>query len=242
MRQTFLVFLLALFLFAEETSAQSVLISPKVSTYTRPKPEFESKKTFTVRYPRVKASTPALSRRIESTLSYSKVLGLNIREEMSEYQWLEEADYEILYNKNGVLTIALTMFGSAAYPSGMQETLVIDLKNGNRMLPLNAFVSLPKLAALIRLAQQAEIVKSLKEIKDDPENNDVEPDALFEGKSFSVENLREFVVNDSGVTFIYDYQFPHVVKALQPEGRYSYSWKDLRLFIKQDGALGKFLR
>src|SRR5688500_4179024 len=74
--------------------AQSVTITPKKITYKRPKPIADFKKTFTVTYPKVKAATPALSRKIERTISYEKVSDLNIEEEKAEIQWLEEAHYE----------------------------------------------------------------------------------------------------------------------------------------------------
>lgn len=227
---------------AAPASAQSVLVTPKKVTYKRPQPTSEYKKNFTITYPKVKASTPALSKKIETTLSYAKVLDLNLKEELGEYQWLEEADYEVGYNKKGLLTIKLFMFGSAAYPDGSSKTLVVDLKTGNRVRPADLFTNLPGLAAMIRKTQSAEVVQATKEIAADPENKDIDPKEFFEGKNFSVKNLDEFAINDSGVTFIYDYNFPHVVQALQPDGEYTYSWQKLKPYIKRGGLLAKFVR
>ena len=83
--------------------AQSVVITPKKTIYRRPKPIASYKKTFTVIRPRVKAATPALSKKIETAISYEKVSELNIKEETTEVQWLEEASYIVNYNKNGIL-------------------------------------------------------------------------------------------------------------------------------------------
>src|SRR5258705_4613307 len=105
---------------------QSVVITGKKVTYKRPKPIQDFKKTFTINYPKVKASTPALSKKIEAAISYSSVLKLNLREELRDTQWLEEADYEVGYNKNGVLSIALSMNGTAAYPDGTTKFAVVD--------------------------------------------------------------------------------------------------------------------
>src|SRR5690348_5204265 len=69
-------------------SAQTVVITPRKTVYRRPKPQIDFKKTFTVRRPLAKAANPALSRAITTAISPEKVLDLNIREEMGEYQWL----------------------------------------------------------------------------------------------------------------------------------------------------------
>src|SRR5207248_784389 len=88
-------------------AAQSVVITGKKVTYKRRKPIMDFKKTFTINYPKVKAATPALSKKIEASISYGSVLHLDLKEELSDTQWLEEADYKVGYNKNGVLGISL---------------------------------------------------------------------------------------------------------------------------------------
>ena len=107
--------------------SQSVVITPKKVTYKRPKPESEYKKTFEIIYPKVKAATPALSKKIEDTISYQKNNNLNLKDELNEYQWLGTASYEVNYNKNGLLDIALMSEGSAAYPSSSSKNVVIDI-------------------------------------------------------------------------------------------------------------------
>ncbi len=221
-------------------SAQSVVITPKKTVYTRPKPISDYKKTFTVTYPKVKASTPALSRKIESAISYSKVLELNVREEISDVQWLEEADFEVNYNARGILVITLSMNGSGAYPDGTSKTVVVNLRTGSRITPGEAFTNVSGLVALIRTKQKAEVAAAIKELKEDPEERDTDHSELFEGKVFTVEDLNEFALDDRGVTFIYDYGFPHVIKALEPEGRYTFKWAAVARFIKPAGPLAKF--
>jgi hypothetical protein len=242
MKLIVLAIILTAFVLVAPAAAQSVVIMPKKVTYKRPKPIQDFKKDFTITYPKVKASTPALSKKIESTLSYAKVLKLDLKEELGEYQWLEEADYEVGYNKNGLLVITLSMNGTAAYPDGTSKTLVVDLKTGNQLKPVDLFTNLSGLTAMVKRAQEAEIIKATKEIKADAENGDVDPVELFEGANFSVSNLNEFAVDDKGVTFIYDYSFAHVIQALEPEGRYSVTWAQLKPYIKRGSLLAKFVR
>ena len=109
-------------------------------------------------------------------------------------------------------------------------------------MPRDVFTNLEKLAAKAKVKQQAEVEKSLKEIKSDPANKDYLDFSFFENTNFTAENLEEFAVGDKGVTFIYDYGFPHVIFALQPEGRYFFGWAELKPFIRRDGLLAKFVR
>src|SRR5688572_25776072 len=110
--------------FAAAAFPQTVVITPRKTVHRRPKPQVDFKRTFTVRRPIAKAATPALSRKITTAISPEKVLLLNIREEMNEYQWLEEADYKVLFNQNGVLCIEQSMVGTAAYPDSVTKRVV----------------------------------------------------------------------------------------------------------------------
>jgi hypothetical protein len=221
--------------------AQSVVITPKKTVYRRPKPIMDFKKTFTVTRPVVKASTPTRSKKIGAAISYEKVSDLNIKEEINDVQWLEEATYKVNYNKNGILDITLTVSGTGAYPSTFDRTVVVDTKTGSRVTPKDVFTDLAGLAAKGKKAQEAEIKQGLAEIK--KEEPDAEsPENLFENANFTVENLNEFSINDRGVTFIYDYGFPHVIQAMQPDGRYFFTWKELKRYIKPAGLFGRFVR
>ncbi|MEO6589162.1 MAG: hypothetical protein ABIP06_07630, partial [Pyrinomonadaceae bacterium] len=202
----------------------------------------EDKKTFTITYPKIKAATPALSRKIEQTIDYEKTNGLNIQEEKTENQWLEEAYYEVGYNKKGVLSITLYTSGWGAYPSVYSKTVVVDLKTGNRITPQTAFTNFKGLAAKVKMVQTAEVKKSLEELTKDPANKDYEPFDFFDNTDFTAKNLSDFAVDDKGVTFIFDYGFPHVVQVLQPDGGYFFSWAEIKPFIKRDGLLAKFIR
>jgi len=221
--------------------AQSVTITPKKVTYRRPKPQSSFKKTFTIRYPKVAGLSTALNKNVQDSISYERALKLNLKEELSEYQWLEEADYEVNYNKKGVLVITLSMEGTAAYPSSVSKTVVLDLKTGDRVTPQNAFTNLAGLAAMCKKAQKAEIASSIEEIKkDNPDEQD--PQSLFSDADFKIKDLNNFSVNDQGVTFQYNYGFPHVIQALQPDGQFFFDWSALKPYIKAGSLLRRLVR
>jgi hypothetical protein len=59
---------------------------------------------------------------------------------------------------------------------------------------------------------------------------------------FTNESFNEFSVDDKGVTILYDAGFPHAIKALQPDGRYFFTWAEIKPFIKPNGLLSRLAR
>jgi hypothetical protein len=236
--------LLSLFLvltFAVAAFSQTVKITPRKVVYRRPKPMSAYKRSFTITYPRVTGLSPALNKKVEASLSFRKHLDLDLKEELRDMEWLEEAGYEVNYNKKGVLVVTLSMEGSGAYPSSSSRTVVVDLKTGDQVRTTELFSNLAGLAALCRKAQKAEIAQAIVDIKKDyPEEEDLT--SLFADAKFTIKDLEEFSIDDNGVTFLYDYGFPHVALALQPDGRYFFDWKQLKPFLKPGSLLQRLVR
>lgn len=241
MKIKFLLCLLFVLALSSVSFAQSVKVTPRKITYKRPKPIVDFKKSFTVIYPKISGLTPALNKKVETAVSYEKNFHFNLKEEISKVQWLEEASYKVDYNKNGILGVTLTLSGTGAYPSAYDKPVIVNLKNGNKIQPADVFIKLKELAAKAKKAQQNEIKKALIEIKKEYPDEE-SPVDFFQNADFTAENLNEFTISNKGVTFWYDYGFPHVAKALQPEGRYFFSWAELKPFIKRDSLLRKFFR
>lgn len=235
--------ILLMFTFASASVAQTVTITGQKKVYTRAKPISGYKKTFTVRRPIAKASTPALSKRITAAIDPVKILDINIQEELTEIQWLSEADFQEVFNQQGILTMMLWMEGSAAYTDGVTKYVVIDVAKGERLTPSTAFIDLPGLIADVKKKQDAEVEKAIKEIKANPElAADDDPKQLFEYTDFEEKDLDNFAVDMAGVAFFYDYGFPNVLKALEPEGELRLSWDEIRPFLKPGGLLARFVR
>ncbi|MDQ3179306.1 MAG: hypothetical protein M3Q33_02180 [Acidobacteriota bacterium] len=222
--------------------SQSVVVKPKKITYKRKNPDApDYKKTFTITYPKISGVSASLAKKIESNLSYEKLFDFSLKDEIETEAYLYEAVYETLYNKNGILNIVLSEEVSAAYPSTYEKSVVVNLKTGEKVKPQDVFLKLGELAAQGGKSQQKEIKKAIADIK--KENPDEEnPASLFENATFTIKDLDDFSVSDKGITFRYDYGFPHVILALQPEGRYFFSWAQLKPFIRRDGLLAKFIR
>jgi hypothetical protein len=222
-------------------AAQTVTVTPRKVMYKRPRPQDDSKKEFTITYPKVKAATPSLSAKIERSISYQSVIDLRLKDEMNEFQWLESADFEVKYNKNGILCVEDSMEGTAAYPSDVSKIVCVDTRTGVRARPADVFTNIVGLTAMVRKAQESEKRKAIPQIKKD--NPDVEePEQLFGDKRLTAKDLDGYEVSDKGVTFHYDYEFPHVAQGLQPDGNFFYTWSQLRPYIKKGGLLTRVAR
>ena len=239
--RTLLIFAIALSAAAIPAFSQQVTVTGRKQTYTRPKPLSAYKKTFTIRRPVVKAATPALSRKISAAIDPAKVLDIRIQEEVTESQWLSEADFEVVFNDRGVLTVMLWMEGSGAYSDGVTKYAVVDVEKGVRLTPTDVFTDLDGLLAAIKKKQDAEVAEAIKTIKANPEFGDGDPKQLFEYTDFKAEDLNNFAVDMAGVAFFYDYGFPNVLKALEPAGELRLSWAEIKPFIRKDGLLARIV-
>ncbi|HMQ03437.1 MAG TPA: hypothetical protein PKD26_05940 [Pyrinomonadaceae bacterium] len=242
MRNGSFALLLLLFIFVSGSAAQTVKISPKVQVYTRKAPIVGFKKTFKIRRPAAAAATAELSRKITALIDPVRVLEIDLKEELTETQWLSEADYEEIFNQDGILSMMLWMEGSAAYTDGVTKYVVIDTVKGTQVTPKDVFNDIPALIAAVKKKQDAEVEKAISDIKKDPEWGDSDPKQLFEYTDLTEKDLANFVVDKAGVAFFYDYGFPNVVKALEPDGELRFSWAEITPFLKRDGLLGRFAR
>lgn len=220
---------------------QSVKINSKQVTYTRPKPTSDFKKTFTVNYPKILGTSPQLINKIEDSISYKRLLSFNPQNEMGEYQWLEAADFAVGYNKNGILSIYLSLTGTAAHETSIGKNAVIDLKTGKRIAAKDVFTNIDNLTAKIREIQKEVIAESVKEIKSTIDYANEDTDDLFKFAKFDKINLENFSVTEGGIIFSYDYGFPYILRIIEPSGNYSLSWKELKPFVKKNGLFGQFV-
>ncbi|HEX8636921.1 MAG TPA: hypothetical protein VF692_02575 [Pyrinomonadaceae bacterium] len=243
MKIKIVLFAVLIVAFTSVNFAQIAKITPKKTVYTRaPKEGFEHKRTFTITAAKISGLSAALNKKTETALSFERVFDLNIEEEKKEIFWLEEADYKIEYNKNGVLSAALYVSGSGAYPSEYTKHVVVDLKTGNAVKAADVFVKLPQLAGFADTFLQARIKKEIAERRKDSAEDAQTMREMIAGAKFKPENLEFFSVSERGVSFYYDYGFPHVALALEPENRFFFTFAQLKPFIKPRGLLAGFVR
>jgi hypothetical protein len=226
---------------ATSAAAQSVVVTPKKVTYRRKSPDAPTyKKSFAITYPKISRAGGA-GKKLEDALSFEKAFGFKLDDEVNSDTGLDLASYKVLYNNQGILNILLTEEYSAAYPSTGDKSVVLNSVTGDVLRAGDIFTKLPELAGKVSKMQQAEIQKAIIQIK--REQKEIEdPQEMFENADFTSDNLDDFQIGARGITFRYDYGFPHVTLALQPPGRYFFSWIQLKPYIKRDGLLAKFVR
>lgn len=255
MRKTAILQLIAA-LFLISTSANlsagqtgSVTITPRRVVLKRsPKlaREFPERKTAVVRYPTVHGlDNPQALQKLQSLLAIKNVFGTTLNE-YREDAWLTEFDYRVGYNKNNLLDITFSQSGMGSYPDTQTKHLLINLKTGSVITGAEAFdrMSTARLARLVDAKLQAEIREIIKGLAGDKELDNEQRESLkssFAELKFKEENLDEFEVSNTGLTFLFDAGFPHVIQALQPDGRYFMPFSALQGYIKRDGPLAVLL-
>ncbi len=202
---------------------------------------FPDRKTAVVSYPVVSGlDDPKVLRRVRSVLDFKNIFDYSLKE-YREDAWLTELTYVVNYNRNYLLDLTFTQSGIAAYPDEQSRHFLINLKDGHIVKAQDAFQSnkLDSLAALMDRELQREIKQLVNENRGPDEKEAV--DGAYDNLKFEVRDLDEFSVGPKGITFLYDAGFPHVIKALEPVGRYFFSYSKLRDYIKRDGPLGQFV-
>ncbi|MGI8639865.1 MAG: hypothetical protein ACR2MG_07910 [Pyrinomonadaceae bacterium] len=245
MKIKILLFVTFLFSFTLISYAQNIKITPKKTVYKRiVKKGFEDKKTVTITYPKVSGLSAALYKKVENTISYERVFDFKLKEALTDTYWLDNASYETEYNKNSILGIALTIEGSGAYPSIYTKHVVVSAKTGLQVKPEDVFIrgKNAELAKLVEGEMQKSMKQSIAEAAKEYAEDGKALTEMLADKKFTTKELSHFSVNDKGVTFFYDYGFPHVNLALEPNGEFFVPFSRLKTFIRRDGLLARFIR
>lgn len=231
-------------------AGQSVVIKPKKVVYKRTGRNVpEHQRTFEVRYPLFSGQlTPAALRSLRTQTDYWRVFDMKLADNLRREHWLSNFDYVVRYNKHNILDILLIAEGVAAYPDSSIKYFVFDIRTGRKLTVTDLFTaaSMPQLLTKIREVMKRHEAEAIKETAETRETleyyREAYPDLHPTPDQFAFKHLDGFSISDSGVTFIYDYDFAHVAQALEPTGEFFLSYAELRPFIRTDGLLARFVR
>jgi hypothetical protein len=204
------------------------------------------RKEFTVCYPIIKGiETESALHKINSALNYERNFDISIQEAIESDFWLTELDYSIRLIKRPFLVIELHMDGIGAYPWHVSRNLVINFETGN-VIKINDLLDeehLPRLALVITEFIQHDFeIANLQdfyheEIPIEPKRKNPHLKKYYGDQKFTLDNFQDFYFDEYSITFIYDFGFPHVIKAIEPEGHYCFSFHSVKNFIKKDSVL-----
>jgi len=209
--------------------------------------DFPERKRAVVNLPVVSGlSDPKVLRKVRAALELKNIFETSLAE-YREDTWLEEFDFKVNYNKRHILDISFWQSGTGAYPDTHHAHRTISLRTGDVLKAQDVFESgaLYALAGMANEKLRAEIAEQIKVVEQDKELDADGRSSIKEqlsGLSFNVEHLDNFEVGEAGVTFLYDAGFPHVIQALEPDGRYFFTYAQLAPYVRRDGPLGVFLK
>ncbi len=194
-------------------------------------------------------SDKSILQRLKRSLSPKMTLGQSITSMAADLNnhnaWLNQVDYQVHYNKNHLVNIEMIESGCGAYPSGFSKYALISTKDGNVLSPKDLFLasSLQILKAKIHKTLEENSKKQIKDLAGDgePDDKNAIEENVDRGFQYTPVDLSQFKVSDKGITFTYDWGFPHAILALQPSGDCFFSFAELKPHIRKDGPLAQFL-
>lgn len=211
--------------------------------------EFPERRRAVVNLPVVSGLSDArVLRKVRAALDLKNVFQTSLAEYRAD-AWLQELDFKVNYNKRHILDISFWQTGMGAYPDTQHAHFAINLRTGDVLKAQDVFEpgGLYALAGMAHeklrdeSAKQVKVIEQDKELSANRESLENLKDDLSR-LAFGVEHLDNFMVGDAGVTFLYDAGFPHVIRAIQPDGRYFFTYAQLAPYIRRDGPLGVFVK
>jgi hypothetical protein len=208
---------------------------------------FPERRRAVISYPVVNGiADRAVLKKVRALLDVKNVFDTSIAE-YREDAWLTEFDYTVNYNRDNVLDITFRQEGVGAYPDTQERHFAVNLKTGDVIKASDAFepASLPRLVEMANVRLRGEVAEMIKVVSEDREMDDEGKASVkesLEALTFTAEQLDDFMVSDKGVTFLYDAGFPHVIQALEPDGRYFFSYAQLSPFVRRGGPLATFVK
>lgn len=187
----------------------------------------------------------AVAKRIVGALSgepiYGDPIGAMEQNILGGDGWLDEASYVVNYNGRYVFDGDFTISGCGAYPDQHTNHVLLNLRTGKTIKATDAFLpgSLKALEAMVKQKVAAAVSTAKKEHREDLKEGDYSDLFRLDTK---INLLDQFSVSDSGVTFLYDWGFPHVAQALEPDGRFFLPFDAVKSFVRKDGALSEFVK
>lgn len=233
-------------------SGESVVIQKRTRVYKRKTDNkfIAEKGPIKVEYPVVSGLRNAsILRRVQKALLPTSVYDAE-NGDIAADGWLDNMTYTVNCNRHSVLDVTFSMEGMAAYPDDFEKQVTLDLRTGKPLRAADLFrpEAQSTLAAQIDRQMQADMRQAIRDVEKEIDPNETDKAASksvreqLQGKRFGVKKLNAFSINARGVTFRYEFGFPHVMKAAEPKGRYFFSFADLRPYIRRDGLLAAFVR
>lgn len=177
-----------------------------------------------------------------------------IKQAQAEYDAKQQsgfvgAHYEVLYNDQYLLSVAFTADYMGAYPSSSTRHATFDLRTGQQLEVRDMVADTAALRQRWQESINRRVANHLSTLpKEYPE---VDADMLGElqrrlywndtTRTVQLEagdpRLYDFALTPFGIVLYYDFGFPHVIEALQPDTEYLFPYAELKAWLKPKGPL-----
>ncbi len=150
-------------------------------------------------------------------------------------------DYQVDYNQRGLLDLTIIHETMGAYSDSYVEHHLFDVATGAQLRGADVLVAdtMPALAATLDGKVQAALAAART---DNPDCVSEDDDPYAGPFTFTVANLQDVAVVAGGVRFGFDFDFPHVAQACEPDGTFNLSLAEITPYLRPDGALARLAK
>lgn len=177
------------------------------------------------------AGDPAVESMNEA-LSWESVSGEPLEVTVSTYREIQRgfvgASFTVNCNEGGILDITVTTDFYGAYPSTDEHLFRFDTSTGERLAMRDLLDDdrEAELAGILDGMLQENIETARRTYCDGDDDS-----GMYDGYAFGVEDLDRATIVEDGVWFRYDFGFPHVALAAEPEGGLFLSSRQMEPFL-----------
>ncbi|HEY9177209.1 MAG TPA: hypothetical protein VIN07_05940 [Flavipsychrobacter sp.] len=154
-------------------------------------------------------------------------------------QGLTRFDIDTTYYAHCILGIRYTYGWMGAYPSAYIGYLNYNMRTGDtlRMQDVVQMGSMDELLKLCNDKLNRNIINNRKELVAGDGLEDADRHLSNYPAVFTTENINNYYLSDSGITFFYVFEFPHVMQAMEPDGEVFLNRAELGPILQRGGAL-----
>jgi hypothetical protein len=197
-------------------------------------------KSARVRYPVIAGlKNPAVLAKVQAAVSLKSTTNESLdelRKDFADLPGLDGVDYKVNYDRDYILDLTVTESTTGAYPDSEDFYVAVNLKTGEKLKATDVF----KAAAIKTLVARAnqQLNAYIKEMIEDEKKRGEDP-PYIDPKRFDEKEINNFSVSDAGITFLWSFGFPHVIKALEPpDGGFVFTYEQLKDVLNPNGLLG----
>jgi len=208
----------------------------------KPKPELYDTKVPTIIYPIIIVNNKSTGKFINDEIK-REIMGedvVNIRQAFKERinEGLTDMDYEVTLINHGILSLTINETGCGAYCSGSHTYFNFDLRTG-KSISIHDLLDENRIDSFTKILY-ADKIRALNKYKDESNYYDDKTDSAT--VNWAIEQVNEnciskvtidnFSLSKDTIEIMDPCEFPHAIRALEPDYKLRYSYRFLLPFLK----------